>query len=96
MFGPSLQDPLDGWGEDTFEENRIMKETKRVQFEMPAKSYERLSRLKHKTEATTHAEVIRRSLQLYEALIDETEKGKLVSVKSEDGSEVLYKPIFRP
>ncbi len=41
---------------------------------MPEQSYKRLVALKDKIEASSHAEVIRRALQLYEALIEEAEK----------------------
>lgn len=70
------------------------KATTRVQFEMPEQSYQRLVALRDKIEASSHAEVIRRALQLYEALIEEAEKGAEVSVRSVDGDEIKYKPIF--
>ena len=70
------------------------KTTTRVQFEMPEQSYNRLVALKDKIEASSHAEVIRRALQLYEAVIDEAERGGEVAIRREDGGEVRYKPIF--
>jgi len=42
----------------------------------------------------SHAEVIRRALQLYEALIAEANKGSEISIRSEADGEVRYKPIF--
>ena len=72
----------------------MAKATTRVQFEMPEQSYNRMIALKDKIEASSHAEVIRRALQLYEAVIEETERGGEVSIRREDGNEVRYKPIF--
>jgi len=72
----------------------VPKATTRVQFEMPEQSYKRLMALREKIEASSHAEVIRRALQLYEALIEEAEKGAEISVRSVEGGEVKYKPIF--
>ncbi len=43
-----------------------MKETTRVQVELPKKSMDRLRRIKEMTEATSHAEVIRAALIHYE------------------------------
>lgn len=72
----------------------MQKTTTRVQFEMPRKSYERLVELREKIEASSHAEVIRRALQLYEALIEEAENGADISLRSEKDGEVIYRPIF--
>jgi len=72
----------------------VAKATTRVQFEMPEQSYARMIALKDKIEASSHAEVIRRALQLYEAVIEEAEQGGEVSIRHEDGGEVIYKPIF--
>lgn len=70
------------------------KTTTRVQFEMPAQSYARMIALKDKIEASSHAEVIRRALQLYEAIIEEAEKGAEIAIRSEVDGEVRYKAIF--
>ena len=70
------------------------KTTTRVQFEMPEQSYARMQTLKDKIEALSHAEVIRRALQLYEALITEADKGSEIAIRSEVDGEVRYKPIF--
>lgn len=65
--------------------------TTRVQLEMPPQAMERLTRLKEKTEAASYAEVIRNALRLYEALVDEHEKGAEFSLKRADGETVAYK-----
>ena len=61
---------------------------------MPKESYDRMVALRDKIEATSHAEVIRRSLQLYEAIVEEAEKGAEVSIRTVEDGEVRYRPIF--
>lgn len=65
--------------------------TTRVQLEMPPQAMERLSRLKEKTEAASYAEVIRNALRVFEALIDEHEKGAEFHLKRPNGETVAYK-----
>ena len=54
---------------------------RRVQMDMPAKSFERLERLRNVTEAASYAEVMRNALRLYEALISEVEVGHEILIK---------------
>lgn len=65
--------------------------TTRVQLELPPQAMERLQRLKEKTEAASYAEVIRNALRLFEALLDEHEKGGEFALKRPDGEVVAYK-----
>ena len=65
--------------------------TTRVQLEMPPQAMERLQRLKEKTEAASYAEVIRSALRLFEALLEEHEKGSEFTLKRADGEAVAYK-----
>ncbi len=65
--------------------------TTRVQLELPPQAMERLQRLKDKTEAASYAEVIRNALRLFEALVDEHEKGAEFSLKRANGETVAYK-----
>ncbi len=65
--------------------------TTRVQLELPPQAMDRLTRLKDRTEAASYAEVIRNALRLFEALIDEHEKGAEFSLKRADGETVAYK-----
>ena len=65
--------------------------TTRVQLEMPPQAMERLQRLKEHTEAASYAEVIRNALRLFEALVEEHEKGAEFSLKRPDGETVAYK-----
>ena len=65
--------------------------TTRVQLEMPPQAMERLQRLKEKSEAASYAEVIRNALCVFEALVDEHEKGAEFSLKRANGETVAYK-----
>jgi hypothetical protein len=57
----------------------------RVQLDFAPRSMERLHALKLKTEASSYAEVVKHALQLYEALIEETEDGKQFLTRDRDG-----------
>lgn len=72
----------------------MAKTTTRVQFEMAKESFDRLVALKDKIEASSHAEVIRRALQLYEFVIEEEEKGGGVSIKTVEDGEIIYRSVF--
>ena len=65
--------------------------TTRVQLEMPPQAMERLQRLKEKTEAASYAEVIRNALRLFEALVEEHEKGSEFALKRTSGETLAYK-----
>jgi Arc/MetJ-type ribon-helix-helix transcriptional regulator len=65
--------------------------TTRVQLEMPPQAMERLQRLKDRSEAASYAEVIRNALRVFEALIDEHEKGSEFLLKRKDGEAIAYK-----
>jgi hypothetical protein len=57
----------------------------RVQLNFSPYSMERLNTLKMKTEAASYAEVIKNALCLYEAMIEEFEKGREFLTKDKDG-----------
>jgi len=65
--------------------------TTRVQLEMPPQAMERLQRLKEHTEAASYAEVIRNALRVFEALMEEHEKGAEFMLKRAGGEMVAYK-----
>jgi hypothetical protein len=65
--------------------------TTRVQLEMPPQAMVRLQKMKDRTEATSYAEVIRNALRLFEALVEEHEKGAEFSLKRANGEVVQYK-----
>ncbi len=52
---------------------------------------ERLNVLKAKTEAASYAEVLKNALRLYEALIEETERGNEFMVRNADGVVTPYR-----
>jgi hypothetical protein len=58
---------------------------------MPPQAMDRLQRLKDRTEAASYAEVIRNALRLFEALVDEHEKGAEFSLKKPGGETVAYR-----
>lgn len=64
----------------------------RIQFEFDESAYERLHRLKHKAEAHTLAEVVRRATRSYEQLLklfDTMEKENLrLALINEDGEVI--------
>jgi hypothetical protein len=64
--------------------------TTRVQLELAERSFERLSALKHKTEAASYTEVVKNALRLYENLIDQYDSGKRFYLKDDKGNTVEY------
>ena len=71
-----------------------MKDTTRVQIELPPASMDRLRALKEKTEAISYAEVTKNAFKLYQRLIDLSESGYTLLVRGPDGRikeiELLY------
>ena len=65
--------------------------TTRVQLEMPPQAMVRLQKMKDHTEAASYAEVIRNALRLFEALVDEHERGSDFFLKRADGEIIRYK-----
>ena len=65
--------------------------TTRVQLEMPPQAMVRLQKMKDHTEAASYAEVIRNALRVFEALVDEHEKGSDFFLKRANGEIVNYK-----
>ncbi|SMX33764.1 hypothetical protein [Octadecabacter ascidiaceicola] len=59
----------------------------RLQLILPSQSMARLTSIKDVTEAASYAEVIRRSLRIYEGLLAEVLDGSSVVVRRTDGSE---------
>lgn len=65
------------------------RDVKRVQIDMPAKSFERLRSLMVTTEAGSYAEVMKNALRLYEGLINEIEAGHTILVRTGEGTYPL-------
>jgi Arc/MetJ-type ribon-helix-helix transcriptional regulator len=61
------------------------RDTTRVQLELPPSSMARLKALREKTEAASYAEVLRNALRLYEAMIEEAERGNDVIIRRKQG-----------
>ena len=68
------------------------RDVKRVQIDMPPASLERMQKLVKLTEASSYAEVIRNSLRLYEAMIEEVEAGNEIYIKRDD--QIAPYPVF--
>ena len=71
--------------------NDTKKGVKRIQSDLPAKSFERLNALKEKTEAGSYGEVIRNALSLYEMIVEEVEDGKEFYTKDASGETTKYR-----
>jgi hypothetical protein len=63
-----------------------MKDTTRVQIELPPASMERLRVLKEKTEASSYAEVTKNAFRLYERIIELTGSGNTLLLRDRDGN----------
>jgi hypothetical protein len=59
---------------------------KRIQFDLPEKSMQRLLALKSKTESSSYAEVVKNALRLYEAVIEQSEAGNTFLLKDQEGN----------
>jgi hypothetical protein len=62
-----------------------VKETTRVQIELPPESLERLRVLKDKTEAVSYAEVTKNAFKLYERIIELSVEGNKFFVRDREG-----------
>jgi Arc/MetJ-type ribon-helix-helix transcriptional regulator len=65
--------------------------TTRVQLELPETSMTRLRELRDKTEAASYAEVLKKALRLYEALVKEAEEGNDLVIRRKNGEQAEYK-----
>jgi Arc/MetJ-type ribon-helix-helix transcriptional regulator len=74
-----------------YEDPEVERVTTRVQLEMPPQAMVRLQKLKERTEAASYAEVIRNALRLFEALVEEHDRGADFFLKRADGESVQYK-----
>ena len=72
-------------------EDALDRSTTRVQLEMPPQAMVRLQKMKDRIEAASYAEVIRNALRLFEALVEEHEKGAEFSLRRPNGEVVQYK-----
>jgi hypothetical protein len=70
--------------------NGVSGDRKRLTVVLPDRSVRRLNALVEKTEASSYTEVLKNALRLYEALVDETEKGHEILVREGDGRLKSY------
>jgi hypothetical protein len=61
----------------------------RLQLLMPESTLDRLEAIKEATGAASYAEVVRRSLRIYEALLAEQRDGSTLIVRRVDGTELV-------
>ena len=57
---------------------------KRVQFDFSEEAYQRLEKLRARTEKQSQAEVVRNSLRVYEWLLDQIDKGYKLQLAKDD------------
>lgn len=72
-----------------------VRDTTRVQLDLPPSSMARLRALRDKTEAASYAEVLKNALRLYEALVDEAEHGNDVIIRRKNGEPAEIKVFLR-
>lgn len=67
--------------------------TKHLQIDIGQRSFERLERLRERTEVSKYGDVISDALRLYEAVVEDVINGNEVVAKTDKG-EVPYKLIL--
>ena len=67
---------------------------KRLQLELPDRSFERLEQMKERTEAASYAEVVRQALRLYEDMLDEARRGAEFMVRRPGRDLGPYQPFM--
>lgn len=88
-------DVIDGARDESSKEaNKGLARSARLQLILPERSVDRLETIKEATEAASYAEVIRRSLRLYEGFLAETQEGGQLIMKRKDGTEIQV-PLYR-
>ena len=70
--------------------NDVSSDRKRLTVVLPERSVRRLNALVERTEASSYTEVLKNALRLYEALVDEAEKGREILIREEDGRLKSY------
>lgn len=64
---------------------------KRIQFDLPESTIERLDALKHKVEASSYAEVFKNALRLYEWAVTECGDNPRLVIQKEDGTTQIVR-----
>jgi len=73
---------------------QLLTDKERINLKLSPRSIEILENLRQKTEASSYAEVFKNALRLYNALIEEAEKGREFYVKDENGNLISYKIFY--
>jgi len=68
--------------------------TKHLQIDIGQRSFERLQRLKERTEVSKYGDVIADALRLYEAVVEDVLEGNEVLTRKDDGTEIPYRVIL--
>lgn len=69
-------------------------EKERINLSLSPRAYEQLDYLREKTEASSYTEVFRNAIRLYDALIQEAEKGNEFLVRDKEGNLTSYKIFY--
>lgn len=65
------------------------RKTTRVQMDIGPESRDRLDRLAQKTEATSHAEVMRKALKVYEIIVDAQAQNRELAFIDREGTRKI-------
>jgi len=68
--------------------------TKKMSFNLPDQSVERLEKMKTAAELSSYTDVIRQSLRLYEWMADQSKMGNTFFIKNKDGSDHPVNPFM--
>lgn len=68
--------------------------SKHLQIDIGQRSFERLERLKERTEVSKYGDVISDALRLYEAIVQDVLEGHEVLTRKNDGTEIPYRVIL--
>jgi hypothetical protein len=66
----------------------------RINLALSPRAFEKLEHLMEKTEASSYAEVFRNALRLYDALIEEADKGNEFLVRDSEGNLTTYRMFY--
>jgi Arc/MetJ-type ribon-helix-helix transcriptional regulator len=68
--------------------------TKKMSFNLPPQSVQRLEKMKDAAELSSYTDVVRQSLRLYEWVAEEAMKGNTFFVRKPDGTDQPVNPFM--
>lgn len=74
------------------EEGRPKRKTRRVSFDFTAETHARFEDLMDRAQASSKAEIVRRSVELFSVIQQEQADGAQVIIRRKDGTELLLSP----